>query len=164
MANITSRVVEVCVFKKVHHKPRYLLVKRADDDTLYPGIWQLVTGMVERDEHAVRAALRELREETQLQPQRVWVVPYVDIFYSAATDSINLCPLFAVEVKETDEPKLSHEHQAYGWCTLAEAKKRLVWHGQKEGLQRADQYIVGGLEGGKLTEVKDFSSFERNAP
>lgn len=162
MAHVLSRVIEICVFKIVHHDPLYLLLRRSDTETPYPGIWQIVSGMVEGEEHSVRAALRELHEETSLRPERLWVAPYVDVFYSAANDTVNLSPLFAAQVAESVEPKLSSEHQTYGWNGYDEAKSLLVWPGQKKGLKRVHKYIVGGLESGQLTEIKNFSLFERS--
>lgn len=164
MAHVSSQVIEICIFKIVHSEPVYLLLRRADNETLYPGIWQIMSGMVEVEEHSVSAALRELQEETCLRPQRIWVAPYVDLFYSAATDTVNMSPFFAVLVKESDEPKLSAEHQAYGWYGYDEAKSLLVWPGQKKGLKRVHKYIAGGMEGGKLAEIKNFSRYERSDP
>jgi dATP pyrophosphohydrolase len=161
MANVSSRIVEVCVFKLVNHQPRYLVLKRSDEETLYPGIWQIVTGMLEEKEHSVAAALREAREETSLRPLRLWVVPAVDTFYSAASDTVNLVPVFAAQVKESDEPKLSHEHKDFAWLTYEQALERLVWRGQKNAVMQTQTYIVGGMEGGKLAEITDFTKFER---
>lgn len=162
MADVSSQIVEVCIFKTVQNSPRYLLLQRAADEPLYPGIWQIVTGMLEDKEDAVSAALRELKEETDLTPQRLWVAPYVDLFYTASNDSVNLSPLFVVQVNETDEPTLSNEHQAYGWFELEKAGSLLIWPGQKQGLKIVHEYTVGGLQGGKLTEIKDFINHKRN--
>ena len=164
MASISSRIVEICVFKATHDEPTYLLLKRSASETLYPGIWQIVTGVVEGDEHAVSTALRELREETALRPKRLWIVPYVDVFYSAPTDTVITSPVFAVEVAESDEPKLSAEHQEFRWCLYREAKELAVWRGQKAALKRVQNYVEGGLKSGTFVEIKDFSRFERNAP
>ncbi len=161
MADVSSRVVEVCIFKLVRKEPRYLLLHRSENDSLYPGIWQIVTGMLEGNEHAVAAALREVREETGLKPQRFWVVPHIDQFYSAPNDTMNLSPLFALQVNGTDEPRLSMEHQASEWLPYEQAESRLVWPGQKLGLKLLHDYVVGGLLGGKLAELKDFAQYER---
>ena len=162
MADVSSRVVEVCIFKLVTNEPRYLLLHRSENDLLYPGIWQIVTGMLEGNEHAVTAALREVHEETGLKPQRFWVVPYVDQFYSAANNTMNLSPIFALQVNGADEPRLSTEHQASEWLPYEQAESRLVWPGQKLGLKLLHEYVVGGLMGGKLAELKDLAQYERN--
>ncbi|MGH2567487.1 MAG: NUDIX hydrolase [Bacteroidota bacterium] len=161
MANVSSKVIEVCVWKMFHNEARYLLLKRSERETLYPGIWQIVTGTVEGEEHAVRAALRELREETGLRPQHLWVVPHIGFSYSPISDTVILGPFFAAQVGDSDDPELSPEHQEYGWYEYERAKSMLVWPGQKKGLKIVHRYIVGGLETGKLTEVKNFSQFGR---
>ncbi|MCI0706820.1 MAG: NUDIX domain-containing protein [Ignavibacteriae bacterium] len=160
MAHVSSRVVEVCVFKYVRQQPLYLVLKRSAEETLYPGVWQIVTGMLEESEHTVAAALRELREETGFRPQRLWVTPYVDTFYSAASDHVNLTPVCAAQVKEDDEPKLSDEHQEYAWLTYDGAIERLVWRGQKNAVTHTHTNIVGDMEDGRLAEIKDFSQYE----
>lgn len=163
MAIISANVVEVCIFKIVQGEPRYLLLRRTERDLLYPGIWQIVSGMVEWNEHAVRAALRELQEETGLSPIRFWAAPYVDMFYIAANDTVHLSPLFAAQVGEQDQPKLSTEHQSFSWDDLETAHNKLIWPGQRHGLERVHRYIVGGLTAGDLREIKNFAQYERNA-
>jgi dATP pyrophosphohydrolase len=162
MAKIAANVVEVCIFKIERGEPRYLLLCRAEGDTLYPGIWQIVSGMVKDREHAVRAALRELQEETGLMPIRFWAAPYVDMFYLAANDTVHLSPLFAAQVGEQDQPKLSSEHQSYSWDDIETACGKLIWPGQRRGLKRVHRYIVGGLAAGDLREITDFAQYERN--
>jgi hypothetical protein len=41
---------------------------------------------------------------------------------------------FAAEAPPGWEPKLDFEHDAYAWCTFAEAQRRLFWPGAPEGL------------------------------
>lgn len=154
MANVVSRTIEVCVFRKEKGEVRYLLLKRADDEPLYPGMWQLVTGSVKEGEHAVRAAVREFQEETGLEVLRFWVVPYVNSFYVAENDTVHASPLFAVEIEEGREPRLSHEHQSFKWCSYEEATVALVWPGQRFGLQIVHEYIVGGQEASRLLSLQ----------
>ena len=153
MSNIVSRTVEVCVFKIEEDRPQYLLLKRSIDDSLYPGIWQFVTGTMKEGEHAVQAAIREFREETGLEVIRCWVVPYVNSFYVAANDTVHASPFFAVEVNPRDQPRLSHEHQEYAWCKPEDAGRRLVWPGQRYGLQIVDEFIVGKQEASRLLSL-----------
>jgi len=153
VSNIVSRTVEVCVFKIEEDRPQYLLLKRSIDDSLYPGIWQFVTGTMKEGEHAVQAAIREFREETGLEVIRCWVVPYVNSFYVAANDTVHASPFFAVEVNPRDQPRLSHEHQEYAWCKPEDAGRRLVWPGQRYGLQIVDEFIVGKQEASRLLSL-----------
>jgi dATP pyrophosphohydrolase len=154
VAAIVSRVVEACVFKIAQGKPAYLLLKRSEKDNLYPGMWQLVTGSMHDGERALDAALREFREETGMTAKRFWVVPFVNSFYVPVTDAVHLCPVFAMEVGEETVVTLSHEHQAYCWCSFEEAKQQLVWPGQRYAVELVHEYIVGGQEAARLLSLQ----------
>jgi 8-oxo-dGTP pyrophosphatase MutT (NUDIX family) len=154
MPQIVSRIVEVCVFRFVDNRPEYLLLKRSANDRIHPGIWQIVTGTIHEGEKAVDGSLRELREETGLKPKRLWVAPYVISFYDHHNDAMNINPLFAAQAGRADEVKLSPEHQTYEWLLYDEAKRRLVWPDQRQGLEIIDRYIVGGEEAGRLMRVQ----------
>ena len=154
MAIIVCRIIEVCVFRFVNDHAEYLLLKRSPDEKIYPDIWQFVSGSLEDGEKASDAALRELREETGLIPRRFWAVPHVNMFYDHGYDAVNVSPLFAVQVEINDEPKLSFEHCSYEWLRYEYARLRLVWPGQRSGLETVEKYIIGGEQGGILTEIR----------
>ncbi|MCX6135544.1 MAG: NUDIX domain-containing protein [Ignavibacteriales bacterium] len=153
MSNVVSRTVEVCVFKRNKDAPRYLLLKRSENESLYPGMWQLVTGSVHDGEPAARAAMREFQEETGLTPLRWWVIPFVNSFYDASNDTVHVSPCFAIETDPEQTPLLSHEHQEYAWCVLAAAHALLVWPGQRQELQIVHEYLVGGQEASRLLSL-----------
>jgi len=154
VANVVSRTVEVCVFKRERGVPVFLLLKRSDNDPLYAGIWQFITGSVNDGEEAPEAALRELFEETELRPERFWSVPYVSNYYTPADDTVHLSPVFAAEVGEGARPKLSPEHEQFLWCHRPEAEEKLVWPGQRQGLGIVHEYIVGGQEASRLLALQ----------
>jgi len=133
MADITIRVVDCYVFRQTDGALRFLLLKR-NKDKLYEHLWQGVAGKIEGNETASEAAIRELREETGLEPVRMFVADYVSRFYESYQDRINLVPVFGIEV-DSVEVKLSEEHVDYKWVDIYEALDTLVWRGQKEGIQ-----------------------------
>lgn len=153
MSQIACRIVEVCVFKYLHDKPLYLLLHRSKDEKVYPGIWQLISGSIEGGEKAYEAALRELREETDLGPLRFWVVPFTSTFYDLEHDAVNLSPMFAAQIDEMRDPTISREHEEFGWFSLEEALSLLVWPGQRSGLQIVHQYITHGEKAAHLSEL-----------
>jgi dATP pyrophosphohydrolase len=153
MPAIISTMIEVCIFKFERDRPHYLLLKRREDEKIYPGIWQYVTGSLEDDEKAVNGALRELKEETGFQPVHFWSVPFENSFYDASNDRIQLVPVFGAQVESGSPPVLSPEHSEYQWLSYREAYKRLVWPGQKEGLRIVHEYIVFGEKPADLLKM-----------
>ena len=153
MASVVSRIVEVCAFRFVQDHSEYLLLKRSQDDKIHPGIWQIVTGTVDEGEKALHAALREFTEETGLISRRFWIVPYINSFYDRHRDVVNMIPFFAAQIEVGGEPKLSAEHSTYEWLSYEQARRRLVWPGQRKGLEIVEQYIVGGQEAACLTSI-----------
>ena len=158
MPRIVSRIVEVVVFRFSRTGPEFLLVQRAADEPLYPGIWQVVTGTVHGGETALAAAQRELREETKLEPERFWVVPFVSTFYEPEADELHQCPFFAAQVGSGDEPALSAEHQDYRWLPLVDASSLLLWPSQREGLRITEQLVIRGEAASSWLRVPPGSS------
>jgi dATP pyrophosphohydrolase len=99
-----------------------------------PGSWEVVHGSIEPGETPVRAALRELREETGLSPVRVYNLSRVESFYRHASDEIGFIPVFAAFVPEA-AIRLSREHDAAEWLSLAAAQGRLAWPRERRGLE-----------------------------
>jgi ADP-ribose pyrophosphatase YjhB (NUDIX family) len=148
-----SSMIEICVFRFTLSVPEYLILRRADDETLYPGLWQYVTGTLEGEERAVDGALRELREETMFEPVAFWRAPYVHSFYDEKRETIQSIPLFAAQVPSGQQPQLSAEHSAFRWLPYREASDLLVWPGQRQGLKIVQEYLVTGSEAAKYSRI-----------
>lgn len=111
---------------------QFLFLKRSPAETLYPDIWQVVTGGIHAGEKAVDAALREVREETGLRPERLWVLPYVGSFFDAAKDEVQMVPAFGCIASHRDIC-LSQEHCECGWFSHQEAHTLLAMPSHREG-------------------------------
>lgn len=153
MVSIYCKIIEVCVFKFENDQPHYLLLHRVKEETIYPGIWQFVSGSVEDGERATEAALRELEEETRLKPIAFWVVPHISSFYDQNYDALNFSPLFAAQIQSGIDAALSKEHDEYKWLSYDDARTKLVWPAQREGLRIVHEYLIKGQEAATLTRI-----------
>ena len=140
MASVTVRVVDCYVYRQTDDGLKFLLMKR-NLNKIYEHLWQGVAGKIEDGETASEAAIRELKEETGLDPVNMFVADHVSRFYEVHGDRINLVPVFGIEVN-SDEVILSEEHIDFKWVTIEEALNTLVWNGQKKGIQTVHDMVI----------------------
>ncbi len=129
------------VFRHREHGAEFLLLRRAAKSYM-GGSWQPVYGSIEAGETAWQAALRELREETGLVPDRLYQVNTVDSFYVAGSDTVYHSPVFAAEVPGDAEVTLNAEHDAFDWIHVDDVAGQLLWPGQRRSLAEIVQDIV----------------------
>jgi len=138
---LISNLIEAHIFRETGNGIEFLLLKRSDEE-IYPGVWQMVSGKIKDGEKAYETAVRELKEETGLTPEQIWVAPRVNSFYSHETDKICLVPVFAIKVKSDKDVYISKEHCDFKWCEADEAKKLLAWDGQRKALELIQHYFL----------------------
>lgn len=136
---IISNMIEAHIFRETRDGLEFLLLKRAEKE-IYPGLWQMVTGKAEEGETAYQTALREIKEETGLKPERLWVVPNVNTFYSHEINAISMLPVFAAKVKGAEQITICDEHTEYGWYNPEKAKSVLAWEGQRHSVDLISRY------------------------
>lgn len=151
--NIISNLIEAHIFREQNGKLEFLLLKRSPKQ-YYPNIWQMVTGKIKENEFAYQTALREIKEETSLTPENIWVAPTVNSFYSPDKDYICLLPVFAAKVKFDSEVKLSKEHTEYKWLSPEEAKNLLAWDGQRKSVDVIVDYFLNRNSFLNFVEIK----------
>lgn len=130
---VLSYMIEAHIFRMVDNVPEFLLLKRSELE-VYPGIWQMVTGSSNQEERALQTVVREIKEETDLQPKRLWVVPFINSFYSWKRNHICLVPVFAAMVENDARVRISEEHTEYKWVSRDEAVEMLAWIGQRSSV------------------------------
>ncbi|MCK9281061.1 MAG: NUDIX pyrophosphatase [Melioribacteraceae bacterium] len=130
----------------------FLLLKRAENIYL-GGLWQMVTGRIEDSEKGFETAIREIKEETGLTPKNMWVAPNINSFYNHLSDTINMIPVFAIEVEPELIVTLSPEHSEFQWCSLHKTNKLLAWDGQKKSAKIIHDYFINKFNYLNLSKI-----------
>jgi dATP pyrophosphohydrolase len=153
MVPLISNMVEVHVFRVKASKIEFLLLKRSEKE-IYPGLWQMVSGSIHEGETASETVLREIYEETNLKPLKLWVVPNINSFYSPEKNYISMLPVFAAKVSFNAKVNISDEHTEFKWVTKEKAKKMLAWVGQRKSVDIIYEYFTNEKSLLNFVEVK----------
>ena len=137
-----SRLIDVYPYCRRGKNVEFLLFKRSEE-VIYAGQWRMIGGKVEKGETASEAALRELREESGLQPKLFWAVPSVNQFYDHHTDTVKKIPAFAAEVDRESEIELNHEHLDYRWVSDDKAEEYISWPEQLRLIRQISNLVTG---------------------
>mgnify|MGYP006285444941 CR=1 FL=1 len=108
---------------------------------IYANQWRMIGGKVGENESHWQAALRELKEETGLQPVQFWAVPSLNQFYEAESDQIHHIPVFAAELTISSEPMLDDEHADFKWIKKGEIQDYIHWPEQQR-LMKLISHII----------------------
>ncbi|UWP98751.1 NUDIX domain-containing protein [Aliiroseovarius crassostreae] len=128
-------LVSVVVIRPGEMHSEILLLKRVAKPA---GVWCQVAGKIESGETAWAAALRELKEETDLSPLAFYNADICEQFYEPWTDQIVIAPVFVAIVPKGAEVRLNNEHSAYAWLSSEQAISRVSFPGQKRMLREVD--------------------------
>lgn len=131
---IVCRYVSLVVLRPGSRSESYevLLLERAGDRL--HGEWCQVAGGIEPGERAWETALRELREETQLEPERFYSADVLEQFYEPDNNRIAVVPVFVVFVSADAEPVLNEEHSDWQFVSMARARELVPFPGQRHML------------------------------
>ncbi|MCX7877855.1 MAG: NUDIX domain-containing protein [Ignavibacteria bacterium] len=150
MPEITSKYFELHVIDEINLK--CLLLRRSDLNKIYPGIWQMITGTVENNESTRSAIIRELYEETGLEPNKIYSIHRINTFYLASSDLICMSPVFFTFPKN-NHVRISPEHDEFRWLDFDKACELIHWPNQIESLKIIQKYLSRKELFSKLTEV-----------
>jgi type II secretory ATPase GspE/PulE/Tfp pilus assembly ATPase PilB-like protein/8-oxo-dGTP pyrophosphatase MutT (NUDIX family) len=132
VTEIAAGTVDAYVIRPLRRGWRVLVLQRAAD-TRCPGAWETVHGRLEPGERPEDGALREIREETGLEAERLYVIT-VQPYYLKATATVQLAVVFAAFVAEPAAITLGGEHQRFEWVDVDAALARFVWPRERAAL------------------------------
>ena len=127
MIPIRSVVVSAVLLSKLEGELKILLMKRVKGH-----FWCHVAGKVEANETASQAILREVLEETGIQPQQLFNADFIEQFYEPSLNVIEMIPVFVGYCEQNQGVELNHEHTEYQWCNIQEAKNLAVFSNQRK--------------------------------
>ncbi|HEU4763216.1 MAG TPA: NUDIX pyrophosphatase [Gemmatimonadales bacterium] len=124
-----------------------VLVLRRGPGGRCPGSWESVHGHIEPGERPADTALRELREEAGLVPDRLYNLSRVEAFYQHQADEVALIPVFVALVGSGAQARLSAEHDAFEWLPPEGAAQRVTWPRERRAIADAIALLGAGDAG-----------------
>jgi type II secretory ATPase GspE/PulE/Tfp pilus assembly ATPase PilB-like protein/8-oxo-dGTP pyrophosphatase MutT (NUDIX family) len=149
VTEIAAGTVDAYVIRPLRAGWRVLVLQRSAD-TRCPGAWETVHGRLKAGERPEDGVLREIREETGLEVERLYVVT-VQPYYLKATATVQLAVVFAALVAEPADVSLGDEHERFEWLDVDAAHARFVWPRERVALAE----IVTLLREGNAGPVED---------
>lgn len=136
-----SRLVDVYPYQKSRGKINLLIFRRSGG-VKYSNQWRMVGGKAEEGETYYEAALRELKEETGLDPLLFWTIPSINNFYNPSADTIHQIPAFGAEIKSGQDIVLNHEHSEFKWISEDEIDDYILWPEQRRLMKLVVTIII----------------------
>ena len=106
------------------------------------GEWCQVAGGIEAGETAWQAALREIREETGLVPDRFYSADVCEQYYDAERECIHIIPVFVGLIDSPQTVTLNEEHSDHRWVSFREAEGLLSFAGQRAVLRHVESEFI----------------------
>ena len=150
MPHIQVGVVDVYVIRPYRDEWLVLALQRSAD-TRCPGSWESVHGRIEPDERPEHAAVREVREETGLELDRLYSIT-CQPFYLTSAGVVQMAVVFAAFVREDGVVRLGAEHERFEWLTMARAATRFTWPREREALDHI-RILLGTGDAGPAEDV-----------
>jgi 8-oxo-dGTP pyrophosphatase MutT (NUDIX family) len=145
MTNVNVGTVDVYLISPDPAGWSVLTLQRSQA-TRCPTAWETVHGRIERGEAPEQAAVREVREETGLEIQRLYNV-IVQPFYLHKLATVELAVVFAAFVDRAAPIALGEEHMRHEWLSPDAALERFVWPRERQALRDVIQLLREGHAG-----------------
>lgn len=127
----------IVVYSYFDNVRKFLFLKRKE------GFLDLPKGHIEKEEHALEAAIREAREETGLDlTPRDNFVHKQEYWYMLKDEKVKKrVTMFLAMAKPGQNVRISNEHTGFVWLSLEEAREKLSFKNQVELITMANEYI-----------------------
>ena len=137
---VRSFIVAAALLRTQGTETQVLLLRR--QGTNVSGEWCWVAGRMEERELAWQAALREIREETGLVPDRFYCADVCEQFYDIREECISINPVFVGMIDGVQPVTLNEEHSEFEWLSFDEAMRRVPFAGQVHVLEQIRRQFV----------------------
>lgn len=122
------------IFRKEGSEIKYLVLMRN------PKYWDLPKGNIEKGEKEEETVKREVFEETGIKDIRI--IPGFKesehYFYRLEGELVSKGVIFFLAETETEDVKISKEHEGYEWFTFDDAMRKVK---SKEMLRKANDFL-----------------------
>ena len=145
MTEIKAGVVDAFVLRGVGGGLEVLVMRRAAGARC-TGAWEAVHGRIEAPERPEEAVVREIREETGLEVERLYNVT-CQPFYLHRQGAVQIAVVFGAFVAVSADVRLSPEHDAFEWLPPDAAIARLSWPRSQSALRDAVALLRDGNAG-----------------
>ena len=140
-----SKLYFVTVVAVIHDKDfRILVLKRRDDEVVYPGIYTFPGGKIERSENVEDALHREVLEETglKLKPGKILLKDKTII---RPDGQISQSFSYLCEVENTENVRISGDFTNYKWVRLEDLRD-IPHVGIEEEFEKAVKILQCGID------------------
>jgi len=147
----------IIIYRKTRDGIKFLLMYQGR------GYWNFPKGKIEKEERSWETALREVKEETGLDPSSLKLVGNFKAFekfeYKSGRQIVSkVVILHLAETKEKKISVLSREHSGYGWFSPSEARQMAIKNPDSAKIiLRAYNYLSNRGYTGRLKQTKNTS-------
>jgi len=117
---------------------KILILQRAQDDDIFPGLWELPSGKKEPRESVYDAVVREIKEETDVDVMVLDIIFTFNFEVEKPDEIKDFTQLvFLVEPVGDANVKISNEHQDFKWVSKEDLDNYNLSKETKEAINKA---------------------------
>jgi 8-oxo-dGTP diphosphatase len=135
---------KVIVGALVYKEGKFLIVRRAGDEKVFPERWDFPGGNIEFGEDPISAVIREVKEETNLDLDELELFDIRSYTYKIGETlkhNIDITYLFK---PKKGQVKLSEEHEAFAWINSSNIHEYDLFGGVPELIKKAELKLKNG--------------------